>query len=842
MSSPVQTDEDEVEEEVEFVSENQQRPVMDCIDLLSDDSDGEGCSSFTGALEDKITRHKARVSSTLDKLAQQVAMEKKERADKCRAFKEKQILQKVHGQQELAFSAANGEAKRCVDMWLKMPGLTPGSISSGFGGRRRPASFPINSSTRHTCPVINCGRVYENASLLDGHLKRFDHSPCDPAINLKGCPSELFACVACGQHFQTKEAWRIHLETKVKASADNAHSLAQTYQRIVCFACPACYLLFNLRDECLQHMSTKNHFTEALSMNEPRGKALPVPVPQFVKNRLTALCKDVQFNVRCSLCHKVLISHQAAQAHFNVHCRQGCAVAKAEKTIVQVMKQLQVRGQCSLCCQIFLSQDEIERHKESTQHDVEINRTMGTALLQHARMAKGAPEGKQPTDLQTPKRIRKKNDGENFTAKRKRLSVNSCMSRNSTTAWFCECGLQFMEEAAASKHLLAINQIFHQCGVCGKHMGESSITRLHMSRFHGGAHLSNFLFYCRKCKVEMPRHEDILSHVSDAHTGHTYFAEQEVTEDVATVIDAEPSTSHDVSLHSSSKSSRVQQNTVEPSSSKAEQTWMCRMCEDIFDSEAAVHKHCSDASSHSFQRFICGHCPQKFFKESTVRRHCVNEHDGQIKSSHFCGLCDSMQFEVEGEFLEHYKSLHSKDYFQMDGGDVVQPAVAESTSRLTCPCMSSEKSKEEMKATYTQCMRNLGSDGRCQYVCAPCDVTVSSYAQMKTHVHMKHTALHLDKTFDVQCKTCPESFVSVQSFHNHYHSQHCSLEPCRSSRTCEKNMKTEAPTANILSAVIEPDNNDDSDEEMKHALSVIEEEARESTEIEEALKRSLLEF
>lgn len=38
---------------------------------------------------------------------------------------EKQILQKAHGQQELAFSSTNGshrEAKRCVDMWLKMPG------------------------------------------------------------------------------------------------------------------------------------------------------------------------------------------------------------------------------------------------------------------------------------------------------------------------------------------------------------------------------------------------------------------------------------------------------------------------------------------------------------------------------------------------------------------------------------------------------------------------------------------------------------------------------------------------------------------------------------------------
>lgn len=40
-------------------------------------------------------------------------------------FQEKQILQKAHGQRELAFSSTNGvtqEAKRCVDMWLKMPG------------------------------------------------------------------------------------------------------------------------------------------------------------------------------------------------------------------------------------------------------------------------------------------------------------------------------------------------------------------------------------------------------------------------------------------------------------------------------------------------------------------------------------------------------------------------------------------------------------------------------------------------------------------------------------------------------------------------------------------------
>ncbi|KAM7408866.1 hypothetical protein PAMA_002541 [Pampus argenteus] len=864
MSFPVQEDDDEVEEEVEFVSEAPLRPVLDCIDLLSDSED-EGCSSFACTLEDKIDRHKAHVASTLDRLAHQVAQEKQARADKCRAFKEKQILQRAHGQKELAFSSTNGshqEAKRCVDMWLKMPGLQPGVISAGSGRRRRPVSFPSNISTRHTCPVINCGRVYDNASLLDGHLKRFDHSPCDPTINLKGSPSELFACVACGQYFPTKEAWRQHLESKVSSSSADGHSITQTYQRIVCFACPACYLLFNLRDECLQHMSAKNHFTESLAMSEVRGRALPVAIPQHAKNRLIALCKDVTFNVRCSLCHKVLTSHQAAQAHFNVHCRQGCAVATADKTLVQVIKQLQVRGQCSHCCKIFLSQAEMERHKESTEHDVEVNQAMARALLQycqyseiqHAQKAKEAQEKRQSTGLETPfqKRNKKRSDYEGSVAKRQRVDVNG--SRNSATAWFCECGLQFSEEATASKHLLAVNQIFHQCGVCGKQMGESSITRLHMSRFHGGAHLSNFLFYCRKCKVEMPRFEDILSHVSEVHSGHTFFMEQEVPEELTTVItDEKPSTSGKVTLHS-----------VEAcSSTAAAQTWMCRMCEDIFDSEEIVRKHCSDVSSHSFQRFICGHCPQKFFKESTVRRHCMNEHDGQIESSHFCGLCDSMQFESEGEFLEHYKSLHSKDYYCMDDVEVIQPTVAENISQPThsCPCMGSEKSKEKTKAMYTRCMRNLAAERKCQYVCAPCSVSVTSYAKMKTHVHTKHAALNLDMTFDVECNICKESFTDVPSFHKHYHSGHCTLDPCR------KDIKAEPSAVKILDAVeLKPEMNEiedealvkylnmeqaekeskanesESDDEMDRALAASAEEERESAELEEALRRSILEF
>lgn len=55
-------------------------------------------------------------------------------------------------------------------------------------------------------------------------------------------------------------------------STPDGHGSAQTYQQIVCFACPSCYLLFNLRDECLQHMAAKNHFTESLPLS---GKSSP---------------------------------------------------------------------------------------------------------------------------------------------------------------------------------------------------------------------------------------------------------------------------------------------------------------------------------------------------------------------------------------------------------------------------------------------------------------------------------------------------------------------------------------------------------------------------------------
>lgn len=43
-------------------------------------------------LEDQITCEKARVTSTLERLAQQVAQDKEERAKRCKAFKVRWVL------------------------------------------------------------------------------------------------------------------------------------------------------------------------------------------------------------------------------------------------------------------------------------------------------------------------------------------------------------------------------------------------------------------------------------------------------------------------------------------------------------------------------------------------------------------------------------------------------------------------------------------------------------------------------------------------------------------------------------------------------------------------------
>ncbi|XP_066535870.1 E3 SUMO-protein ligase ZNF451 isoform X2 [Hoplias malabaricus] len=886
------------DDDVEFISEGPLRPVLECIDLLSDGDDEAGICT----VEDQVDKQKAHAASTLDRLARQVAVEKQERAEKCKAFKEKMISLQAHGRQELAVSrCSSGEsndAKRCVDIWLKMPGLKPGVINTGTSWRRRSAPVSSFRSSPQTCPVINCGRVYDNVLLLEGHLKRFDHSPCDPTITLKSHSTPVCACVACGRHFDTKELWSAHMDSKLSSTNTNGHVSSQTCQLIVCFACPACYLLFNIRDECLQHMAAKNHFTHSISLSDVKSSPVPIPIPRYAKARLIALCKDIAFRVKCTACSKVLGSHMEAKAHFNVQCRHGCAIAEADQNVAEIMKQMAVLGQCSSCNKVFLRQKQIDEHREQTQHKVETISNVEQALLCYCNYceirhsiknaAGHSSKHASATRASSCKDRREKSDILGSPAKRQRLSTSSSQSecdRNLKLAWFCECGLRFLEEDQANRHLLAANQIFHKCAVCGKLMGESSIARLHMSRFHGGAHLSNFLYYCRLCKVEMPRIEDILSHVGVSHRGHTYYEEREdATGKILPDPLSKPSTS-------TAETKPAVVSHIPPR--KREERWLCRMCEDLFDSEAAVHKHCGDVSTHSFQRFACGHCPQKFFKNSTLRRHCANEHDGQLLIRFFCGLCDSILYESEREFEEHYESLHSKDYYCLDKMENGPSPVTENPTEMPttskslhqlCPCMGSQKAKGEEKSTFTRCMKQLAGEGKCDYVCHRCTAKVSSYAEMKTHVYLKHEALGKDKSFDVVCTSCSESHKDVPSFHSHYHERHCLLEPCVTSRSngtdsedvpvtkilnaeeisADRNAEEFQEVKGVISSSFDitkegpEDSKDDFDEEMKLALALSAEEAQNPTEfdrggfacmkagasidMEEALKRSLQDF
>ncbi|KAL2083231.1 hypothetical protein ACEWY4_021004 [Coilia grayii] len=893
------------DDDVEFVSEGPLRPVLEFIDLSSDDGDDDKAPSETGPAEDEVDKQKAQVNSTLDRLARKVAAEKQERADKCKAFKRKVISQQAHGRQELAFSQNNGEthdAKRCVDMWLKMPGVKPGVINSGGVWRRKSAaSAAMFRPSPQTCPVINCGRVYENKALLEGHLIRFDHSPCDPSILLKGQPSIQFACVACGSHFDTKDSWRSHQQSKMSSSNPGSHGSSQTCQQIVGFACPACCLLFNIREECLQHMAEKDHFTECIRGFASKDVATPVPVPRYAKNRLIALCKEVTFSVRCSGCQKRLTSHMEARAHFNVHCRNATAIAVAEQTVAEVMQRLTIHGRCTACPKIFHKQFQIDEHKQQTQHAVELTGSMERAILHYSDFQESQLSHRAPDAVSTPgpsKRARGQADcpqsqgstegGQSTPAKRKRRAAAPDDPSSSgcamTTVWCCECSLRFPEEALASKHLLAANQIFHKCGVCGKLMGESSIAQLHMSRFHGGAHLSNFLLHCRPCRLDMPRLEDIMAHVGTTHQGHTFYLEKRE------VAVSKPKLDHLAEASTSTGRPR----SASPLPEK--QTWLCRMCEDLFETEEAVVAHCGDLMAHSFQRFACAHCPQKFFKEATLRRHCHTEHEGQEATTRFfCGLCDSMLYDAEHEFLQHYNSVHGKDYYCLEAAPQPStsaathphqpapehqavPALVDADPDSTtdpdglCGCMGVGLPKDKVKGTYTRCMKQLASELKCIYSCSLCNEQVPSYALMKTHVHTRHISeAKQAKAFSVVCGTCSEKHKDVPAFHSHYHAQHCPLKPCTSSRKSPDEMAEASTSAEILHAeeicpkkhveefedmkqamsLVSPvkedkKSDDEFDEDLKRALALSEEEARKPTafdnEMEKALRRSLEEF
>ncbi|PNJ23828.1 ZNF451 isoform 3, partial [Pongo abelii] len=147
------------------------RPVLEYIDLVSSD-DEEPSTSYTDEnvkRKDHIDHQKDKVALTLARLARHVEVEKQQKEEKNRAFREKVDFQHAHGLQELEFIRGHSDteaARLCVDQWLKMPGLKTGTINCGTkssfrrGGQTRVSGKPI------LCPIMHCNKEFDNGHLL----------------------------------------------------------------------------------------------------------------------------------------------------------------------------------------------------------------------------------------------------------------------------------------------------------------------------------------------------------------------------------------------------------------------------------------------------------------------------------------------------------------------------------------------------------------------------------------------------------------------------------------------------------------------------------------------------
>ncbi|XP_064020176.1 E3 SUMO-protein ligase ZNF451 isoform X2 [Pogoniulus pusillus] len=790
----------ESEDEVEFIGEEPLRPVLEYIDLVSSEDEEPNSSSYVHSnvkRKDNVDYQKERVMSTLDRLARHVEVEKQQKEEKNKAFKEKVDSQCAHGLQELEFIREHSDteaARLCVDQWLKMPGLKPGTINSGRRGvHRRENQMEVDSGPV-CCPVMHCNREFDNKHLLLGHLQRFDHSPCDPTVTLRGPPDNAVACVICCQRFPTSQQYNDHLSSKLNENDGHREDLPPQY--IQCFACPSCFLLFTGREECWQHMSEKNHALQASELGDDMKADLPLPFPSYAKNLLISLCKEVPFQVKCRSCYKVLRSHTELTAHFRTCCRDSGPVVLSKKSIAQVAEIFKTKGCCENCEKLFADKNQITQHKETTQHNIKILATVEESILmfchingknkkqsylchaadqsrlllkRHLSAEEPLSEsGTAPAKRKSPFRAENEDHGVN------RSQRNACKVK----AWFCECLQKFFTEEAVEKHILSANRICHRCAVCGKLAESSSIIRLHMSRFHGGAHLNNFLLWCRACSMDLLGEEGVMGHVTEFHGGHTYYYEREALED-----EPVPSAS-DTACISAGESTDCVPSPLElrPEKSPVLGKWQCRVCEEMFESEESVRQHCSSLESHTFHRYCCGLCHSHFCKVGTLQRHSQEHHSQEVPTRFFCGLCGNLFFDTEEEFLAHYQEIHSTDYAFVP--EQVEASIkkevdflpAEKGALLTCGCQAAYISRVSRRSDSTRCQKAMLQRGNLSFCCCCCSATAQSLADMNRHLDRHVSRKPKEEMYVVRCAACSRSFDDVNSAHQHYHMKHCFLQ------------------------------------------------------------------
>ncbi|XP_036173198.1 E3 SUMO-protein ligase ZNF451 isoform X2 [Myotis myotis] len=794
---------DENEDDIQFVSEGPLRPVLEYIDLVSSDDEEPSTSHSDGNVKhkDHIDHQKDKVALTLARLARHVEVEKQQKEEKNRAFREKVDFQHAHGLQELEFIRGHSDteaARLCVDQWLKMPGLKAGTINSGTKSSFRRGGGQMQVSGKAiSCPIMHCNKEFDNGHLLLGHLKRFDHSPCDPTITLHGPSINSFACVVCYKNFVTQQQYKEHLFSK--EAADDGHKSNLLPQIIQCFACPNCFLLFSGKDDCLKHMSGKNHFHQRFKLGDDRRIAYPISFPSFAKKLLISLCKDVPFQVKCVACHQTLRSHMELTAHFRVRCRNAGPVAVAEKSIAQIAEKFILRGYCPNCNQAFVNESSTRNHKQNLGHKVRIINSMEESVLLYSYISEG---NKSPSDLNLLL------DQSKFSSLKRTMSFQESSSQDCSTipkkkmnledkshegtvcvqegksvvkTWFCECHQRFPSEDLVEKHVFSANTMCYKCVVCGKVCEDSGVIRLHMSRIHGGAHLNNFLFWCRTCKKELTRKETIMAHVTEFHSGHRYFYE---TDEVESETLPSSSTTLGSNLTVKNPSSTVPIVDHSPSNSPPRGKWQCRICEDMFDSQECVKQHCMSLASHQFHRYSCAHCKKTFHKIETLYRHCQDAHDNEIKIKYFCGLCD-LTFNVEEAFLSHYKEHHSIDYvFVPEKTEISIKTendfpVLETSNLLTCGCRESYICKVNRREDYSRCLQTMLGKGKLWFRCSLCSATAQNAADMNTHIHQVHSEakrVEEEQQYVIKCGTCTKAFHDPESAQQHFHTKHCFLQ------------------------------------------------------------------
>uniref|UniRef100_A0A8C2YIG2 E3 SUMO-protein ligase ZNF451 n=1 Tax=Chinchilla lanigera TaxID=34839 RepID=A0A8C2YIG2_CHILA len=671
-----------------------------------------------------------------------------------------------------------------------MPGLKAGTINSGTRSSFRRGGQIQKSGKPISCPIMHCNREFDNGHLLLGHLKRFDHSPCDPTITLHGPFTSSFACVVCYRQFVTQQQYREHLFAK--EGADDGHNSNLLPQMIQCFACPNCFLLFGSKDDCLKHMSGKNHFHQSFKLGDNKGMAHPIPFPSFAKKLLISLCKDVPFQVKCVACHQTLHSHMELTAHFRMRCRNAGPVAIAEKSITQVAEKFLLRGYCPNCNEVFVDETSTRTHKQNSGHKIRVINSVEEAVLLYCHSSE---RNKSPSDLNLlldhPKisslkravSVKESGSQDCSTIPRKKMSLEDKSQermlfvqkqKSVVKTWFCECSQRFPSEDAVEKHVFLANTMCYKCVVCGKVCEDSGVIRLHMSRIHGGAHLNNFLFWCRTCKKELRRKDTIMAHVTEFHNGHRYFYEVDEIED-----ETLPSSSMVSNLVANKAPSAVTVVDHFLTNSPPRGKWQCRICEDMFDSQESVKQHCMSLASHQFHRYSCAHCRKTFHKIETLHRHCRDEHDSEIKIKFFCGLCDLI-FNVEEAFLTHYKEHHSIDYVFVS--EKTEPSikteedfsVVETSNLLTCGCHESYICKVNRKEDYGRCLQVMLDKGKLWFCCSLCSATAQNLVDMNTHVRQMHRDEKSEEQqpYVIKCGICTKAFHNPESAQQHFHRKH----------------------------------------------------------------------